>query len=435
MQEVRAERLRSAAVNLAREIGQVLDIDASVRLWDGTRIPLGDDVTSDLALTISDPGVITSLLRWPTLDRLIRHYAAGDVGLDGGTLIDFGRQVGREDVRRRLKRMSKLSLARHLLPFVTAPARPPGRGRDFTGDAVGDGRSKADNRDFISFHYDVGNDFYRLFLDPEMVYSCAYFHDSTMSLEDAQVAKLDLVCRKLRLKPGERFLDIGCGWGALVCHAARHYGVTAHGITLSDAQLAVARDKIDALGLADRVTVEIRDYQDLAGGYDKIASVGMFEHIGLKNIPVYMKTVRGLLADGGLFLNHAISRRAKRRQSRFAARAEQRALVKYIFPGGELDDVGHTVAAMEQAGFEVHDVEGLRWHYAETTRTWCERLSARRVEAERLVGAPITRIWLAYLAGCSLAFERGSARIYQTLAGKSARGRPSVPLTRADIYA
>ena len=435
MQDASALKLRRAAADLATELARHLDIDASAVLWDGTRIPLGRAVSSDLALTIAGPGVIASLVRWPTLDRLIRHYAAGDIGLEGGTLLDFGRQVGSDAVRRRMKQMRKLTLVKHLLPFLTAPATPPGRSRDFTGDAVGEGRSKADNRDFITFHYDVGNDFYRLFLDAEMVYSCAYFPDLDTSLEDAQVAKLDLVCRKLRLKPGERFLDIGCGWGALVCHAARHYGVTAHGITLSDAQLAIARQKIRALGLEDRVTVEIRDYQDLAGGYDKIASVGMYEHIGLRNIPVYMKTVRGLLADDGLFLNHAISRRAKRRKSRFAARAEQRALVKYIFPGGELDDIGHTVSAMERAGFEVLDVEALRWHYARTTRAWCERLHARRAEAEALVGAGTTRIWLAYLAGCALAFERGSARIYQTLAGKSARGQPSVPATRADIYA
>jgi len=427
-------RRRAAAVALVETLARHLDIDASVELWDGTRLPLGTKVTRDLRLTIADPGVLASLVRWPTLDRIIRHYARGDIGLEGGTLIDFGREVGREDVRRRMKALPRLALLRHLLPFLTGPSLSPDRTRDFAGEATGEGRSKADNRAYIKFHYDVGNDFYRLFLDPELVYSCAYFEDWEGTLEAAQVAKLDLVCRKLRLKPGDRFLDIGCGWGALVCHAARHYGVIAHGITLSDEQLAAARRKIEDLGLGDRVTVEIRDYQDLTGTYDKIASVGMYEHIGLKNIPVYMKTVRRLLADGGLFLNHAVSRRAKRRQSRFAARAEQRALVKYIFPGGELDDIGHTVAAMEQAGFEVYDVEGLRWHYAVTTRHWCERLHARRAEAEALVGAPTVRIWLAYLAGCSLAFERGSARIFQTLAGKSARGRPGVPPTRADLY-
>ena len=160
----------------------------------------------------------------------------------------------------------------------------------------------------------------------------------------------------------------------------------------------------------------------------------MYEHIGLANIDTYMRTVRRVLAPDGLFLNHAISRRAKRKRRRFSARAEQRALQRYIFPGGELDDIGHTVQAMEQAGFEVHDVEGWRRHYAQTTRLWCERLMARREEAEALVGAPVYRIWAAYLAGCSLAFERGSARIFQTLATRSARGEPPLPPTRADLY-
>ena len=427
-------RLLEAARALAREVGRHLDIAASVRLWDGSRVPLGSRTDTTLALTIAGPGVISSIVRWPTLDRIIRHYAHGDIALEGGTLIDFGRMVSDEGARRRMKGLGKARLARLLLPFLIAHATAPGRSRDFAGSATGESRSKADNRDFIRFHYDVGNDFYRLFLDPQLLYSCAYFADEAMSLDQAQQAKLDMICRKLRLKQGERFLDIGCGWGALVCHAAEHYGAIAHGITLSDEQLAGARERIAARGLQDKVTVEIRDYQDLSGQYDKIASIGMYEHIGLKNIPLYMRTVRSLLADGGLFLNHAISRRAKKGQRRFAARAEQKALVKYIFPGGELDDIGHTVAAMEQAGFEVHDVEGWRWHYARTTEAWCRRLEARRAEAEAIVGAATTRIWLAYLAGCCLAFERGSARIFQTLASKSARGRPPLPPSRADLY-
>ena len=290
------------------------------------------------------------------------------------------------------------------------------------------------NRDFIQFHYDVGNDFYRLFLDPEMQYSCAYFTDWGNSLEEAQRDKLEMICRKLRLKPGDRLLDIGCGWGGLVCYAAEHYGVTAHGITLSEAQLELARERIAAKGLADRVRVEIRDYADLDGAYDKIASIGMYEHIGIANIDKYFKAVRAVLAPDGLFLNHAISRRAKRKQRRFSARAEQRALQKYIFPGGELDDIGHTIRAMEQHGFEVHDVEGWREHYALTTRQWCERLTARRAEAVALVGEQTYRIWVAYLGGCSLAFSRGTARIYQTLASRGAKGRSPVPPTRADLY-
>jgi cyclopropane-fatty-acyl-phospholipid synthase len=428
------DRRLSAARDLVAHLAEHLDLDASVRLWDGTLAPLGRDPAGPLTIGISAPGVIASLLRRPTLDRLIRHYAAGDLSLEGGSLIDLGQQLEGGETRKTLKGISKRRVARGLWPFLFARAQPPGHGRAFTGDAEGETRAQAQNRDFIQFHYDVGNDFYRLFLDERMQYSCAYFTDPANSLDQAQTDKLEMICRKLRLKPGDRLLDIGCGWGGLVTYAAEHYGVTAHGITLSPAQLEVAEARIAAQGLSGRVTVSLTDYADITGTYDKIVSVGMYEHIGLANIDTYMRTVRRVLAPDGLFLNHAISRRAKRKRRRFSARAEQRALQRYIFPGGELDDIGHTVQAMEQAGFEVHDVEGWRRHYAQTTRLWCERLMARRAEAEALVGAPVYRIWVAYLAGCSLAFQRGSARIFQTLASRSARGEPPLPPTRADLY-
>lgn len=424
----------TAARALAEDLASHLDLDCSVRLWDGSLVPLGRNVASQLAITISSPGVISSLLRRPSLDRLIRHYANGHLGFEGGTLIDLGRQLGEGGSRSRLKGLSKRRLLGHLWPFLLAPAERPERSRSYAGNEGGEARERSDNRDYIQFHYDVGNEFYRLFLDPEMQYSCAYFTDWANSLEQAQRDKLDMICRKLRLKAGERLLDIGCGWGGLVCHAAEHYGAIAHGITLSPSQLEVARARIAERGLTDLVTVEIRDYADIDGTYDKIASVGMYEHIGIANIDFYFKTVRRVLAPDGLFLNHAISRRAKKKRRRFSARAEQRALQKYIFPGGELDDIGHTIMAMEQAGFEIHDVEGWREHYQLTTRIWCERLTARREEAIALVGEQTYRIWVAYLAGCSLAFGRGTARLFQTLVSHSAKGASPLPPSRADLY-
>jgi cyclopropane-fatty-acyl-phospholipid synthase len=232
-------------------------------------------------------------------------------------------------------------------------------------------------------------------------------------------------------------LDIGAGWGGLLCHAAKNYGVTAHGITLSQEQLSFARDKAQKLGIADKVTFELSDYTNVTGTYDKIASIGMYEHIGLQNIPTYMSKVRSLLSEDGLFLNHAISRRAPKHGGGWLKRPmrpEKKAIAKYIFPGGELDDIGHSISAMERAGFEVHDVEGWRLHYARTCQLWCERLTANKDEAIRYVGEEKYRIWVAYLAGVSLAFSRGTLRLFQTLASKSAKRPPPLPPTRADLY-
>ena len=423
--------VRAAVDILRREV----DLHFSLRLWNGELLPLGARPAPGLAVKIATAGVLPSLLRRPSLNRVIRHYANGRIDIEGGTIIDIGAPFATDNsAKRAFRRVDRWALLQALWPLLTARSDHPDDSRAYRGDAEGGGRSREDNVRYLRFHYDVGNDFYRLFLDPEMQYSCAYFAYWDADLETAQRAKLDLVCRKLRLKPGEQFLDIGCGWGGLLAHAAKNYGVNGVGVTLSEEQFAFAVEKMERLGLSDRVSIHLRDYRELNPSFDKIASIGMYEHIGLKNIPEYFKTVRRLLADDDVFLNHAISRGAKRKSRRFSKRPEQRALQKYIFPGGELDDIGHSVAEMERAGFEVRDVEGLREHYWRTTQLWCERLTARRSEAEMLAGAETYRIWVAYLGGCALAFQRGSARIYQTLAIKSPKGAGPLPPTREDIY-
>jgi cyclopropane-fatty-acyl-phospholipid synthase len=428
----------SAAKALLADLGPKLDLDAHVRLWDGSRLPLGPNAKGPFEIAIADPGVITTMLRSPKLDTLIQLYVAKRIDFRGGTLFDFGEQLnqpGRKNLK--LRDLPKLKIAKDLSAFLFAPAEPPEEKGGFEGEITGKRRKTADNKAFIQFHYDLSNDFYALFLDPEMVYSCAYYTDWGNDVATAQRDKLEMICRKLRLKPGDRMLDIGSGWGGLVCHAAQNFGVTAHGCTLSEEQLAFAREKVKQLGLRSQVTFELIDYSNVTGTFDKIASIGMYEHIGLSNIPAYMKKVRSLLADDGLFLNHAISRRAHAPRAGWwpeRMRPEKKAIAKYIFPGGELDNIGHSVMAMEEAGFEVHDVEGWRLHYARTCRLWCERLTEQEERAIALVGEEKYRIWVAYLAGVGLAFQRGTLRLFQTLASKSFKRPPKLPPTRADLY-
>ncbi len=435
MAKDKAARQLEAIRGLARELGERLDLNASLKLWDGSRVPLGRNVTGPLEISIAGPGVIGALLRRPTLDNFIRHYVEKDIDFSGGTLIDLGGQLNREGRSVKLKGAEALRIAGKLAPFLLVRGDKAQADQGFAGEITGRARKVDDNKDFVQFHYDLSNEFYALFLDPEMVYSCAYYTDWGNGIAQAQADKLEMICRKLRLKPGERFLDIGCGWGGLICHAAQAYGVTAHGITLSEAQLAYTREKVKRLGLEDQVTVELKDYSAMDGEFDKIASIGMYEHIGLKHIPGYMQKMRGLLTEDGLFLNHAIARRApKPGWFRRKMRPEQRAIARYIFPGGELDDIGHSLVAMERAGFEIQDVEAWRLHYARTCKLWCERLTAERERAIGYVGEEKYRIWVAYLAGVSLAFSRGTLRIFQTLASKSAKRPPAIPPTRADLY-
>jgi cyclopropane-fatty-acyl-phospholipid synthase len=295
--------------------------------------------------------------------------------------------------------------------------------------------SEAANKENIQYHYDVSNAFYALFLDPQMVYSCGYFTEWQNDIATAQRDKLDMICRKLRLQTGDTFLDIGCGWGALVCHAAQHYGVRAHGVTLAENQYALAKEKVAKLGLESRVTIALQDYTRLEGSFDKIASIGMFEHVGLANHRTYFQTIHRLLKPQGLYLHHAITRAAKASGKGFRKkRPEAVAIARYIFPGGELDHIGMTAANLEGNGFEVHDVEAWREHYARTCRLWHVRLLANREAAEGEVGRDKTRLWLAYLAGVSIAFERNTLQIFQTLASKRGKGPSGLPPTRADLY-
>jgi cyclopropane-fatty-acyl-phospholipid synthase len=410
-----------------------LGLDIGFAFWDGSCIPV--NLAPDaLAIAIADEGVIAALIRRPTLETLLNLWITKRFDLRNGTLFDLARIQPKVRLREFRKTLDKRLLIGTALKFLFVP-----RGGPWPLAATPDSRSSAggesENKANIQYHYDLSNTFYVLFLDPERVYSCAYFKTWDTDLATAQRDKLDMICRKLRLKPGERFLDIGCGWGALVCHAAKFYGVNAHGVTLSQDQFDVAREKVSSLGLQDRVTLALRDYSSLEGSFDKIASIGMFEHVGIDNHPVYFKAIQRLLAPDGLYLHHATTRPAKRDDKTFRRkRAEYAAITRYIFPGSELDHIGMTLGNLERHGFEVHDVEGWREHYARTCRLWHDRLMAQTAAAVREIGEQKTRLWLIYLAGCCIGFERGTLGIFQTLASKRKRGTSGLPPTRADLY-
>jgi len=293
-------------------------------------------------------------------------------------------------------------------------------------------RNRATDAKAIAHHYDVSNAFYTLFLDPLMVYTCAYYRDPDGKLDQAQQDKLDLVCRKLELQRGETLLDIGCGWGSLSIWAAQHYGVHAHGVTLSQAQAAYATERIRREGLEDRCRVDHLDYRDLPPSmrYQKIAAVGVIEHVGVPNYPAFFGSVRERLENGGLYLNHGIVHHFHWKPS-----SQTEFLYRHVFPNGDLAGLSETLTEIERAGFEIVDVDGLRLHYARTCRQWADRLRERADEARALAGERVYRTWLLYLTCSAVAFEDGSIGLYQALMRK--HGDPGVgraPRTREHLY-
>lgn len=405
-----------------------------VRLWDGNTLSLGRDRPA-ATVVVHSARLLRALVWQRDPLRLAAGYFSGELDVEGDLFALLAQKAHLRSLELSLRDRVALLGAALSLRDDAASIR-----RDTASDQrsmplparVSRRHSKSRDANAIAFHYDVSNEFYRLWLDREMIYSCAYFNDPGESLDQAQRNKLDHICRKLRLKAGERFLDIGCGWGALICWAAQHYSVHAHGITLSRQQFEFAQRKICALGLENQVTIELRDYRDLPEGatFDKVSSVGMFEHVGLKNLPAYFGAVYRVLKPGGLFMNHGITDNDLSGNKSVGSEFMQR----YVFPDGELDSVSSVQRVMERSGFEIRDVEALRPHYALTLRHWVSRLEARKTEARAHVSEATYRVWRLYMAACALQFESGAIGVYQILAGKGHEGFVDVPLTRRDIY-
>jgi cyclopropane-fatty-acyl-phospholipid synthase len=413
----------------------------AIRLWNGiTEMPLYG--TPLFTIVLKRPGALRRILLPLSEISLTEAYLSGDADIEGG--IEAAAELPNIVVR------SIGSLRRYAQLFPSLLKLPSDRARNDVWLHRARrlwryGRQHTAPRDTqaVRFHYDVGNAFYALWLDRRMLYSCAYFEPGVDDLDTAQEAKLDLICRKLRLSPGERLLDIGCGWGGLIQYAAERYGVEALGVVLSQPQADEASARLAAAGLSDRCRVEVRDYRTLTelNAFDKIASVGMVEHVGRKQLPTYFATAYHTLKPGGLFLNHGIVSLSDARpislSDRFASAVWKRGafIDRYVFPDGCLVPLADMIGAAEASGFETRDVESLREHYTKTLRHWVGRLESSASEAVRLVGEQTYRVWRLYLASSAHAFTTASIGIAQTLLAKpDAAGRSNVPPTRRDLY-
>ncbi len=419
------ERGPTAAESLRPALDALLGSAAAVRfeLWDGSRIGPDD---GDVTVRIRSADALRRLLWSPGELGVGRGYVAGDIDIDGDAVagITALRGIAPSNLRFGIRAAPAVLRAARRLGALGRPLPPP------ASEIRQRGRVHSKSRDAraISHHYDVGNDFYRLVLGPSMTYSCARFVDDSVGLTEAQAAKHELVCRKLGLheRPGKQLLDVGCGWGSMAIHAATHHGATVVGITISQEQAAEAQRRVAEAGLSDRIEIRLQDYRDLRGEqFDAISSIGMFEHVGFECIGEYFTSLRGLLGDHGRLLNHAIS-------SRGGSRISPRSFMgRYVFPDGELVDVGEVVLAMERAGFEVRDVESLREHYAATLRAWVANLEERWDEAVRLVGVERARVWRMYMAASAVGFTDGGIGLHQVLGVRpDDAGGAAVPATR-----
>lgn len=400
----------------------------AVRLWDDT-IVSATIQPPRATLVLKDSSSLGKVLDPPLDLALGEAYLHGELDIEGDFEAVF--EVA-ETIGPRLSPLALTQLAREAaalrkhaqLGSVSLLAQFRGRKH-----------SRERDRQAVQYHYDISNRYYQLWLDKRLVYSCAYFPTGKETLDEAQEAKLELICRKLRLRAGERLLDIGCGWGGLIIYAAKHYGVKALGISLAERQVEEARARVRAEGLEDQVSVEEMDYRDLQGEFDKIASIGMAEHVGSKHLSAYFRASWQRLKPGGLMLNHAISQGPPRSNQASNAIISGKFLERYVFPDHEIVPVWQSLQAAEDVGFEVRDVESWREHYAKTLRHWARNLEANWNPAVREVGLVQARITRLYLRATAYQFAYGHISIHQALLAKlDPHGHAKVPLSRADLY-
>jgi cyclopropane-fatty-acyl-phospholipid synthase len=423
-----SDRAKSITLQLLDELLSTnAPLEVGFRLWDGTLWP--DDNPRSATVVLNHPGALRSMFASMNEVGLAEAYLYDDFDVEGDIESVYGLADGL--IKATTSMSAKLRLGQMLLRLPSGDERQP----DQRGPAELSGEQHSIERDrqAVTYHYDVSNDFYALWLDRDMVYSCAYFQSVEDDLDYAQERKLDYICRKLRLLPGQRLLDIGCGWGGLVKHAVENYGVKAIGITLSRSQVEFANQRLAETGLADRARVEERDYREVDDneGFDALVSVGMFEHVGAALLGTYFQKAIDLLHPGGVFLNHGIASNATikpRRGPTFTQR--------YVFPDGELTPINVSFHAVEEGGFEVRDVESLREHYALTLRHWVRRLEEHHQQALQFVSEPTYRVWRLFMSASAHGFSSGTINVYQSLLVKQqGDGGSNLPLTRADWYA
>lgn len=422
---IKSESLRKCISFLEELFKEYGPLDFSVRFWNGHVYGPAPGRPAAFSIVLNHPGALRQMFRPPSDRSLGESFIFRDFDLEGDMESAFA--VSDYFISRQW-RIPKI--LRHSLSLMRLPKKISGLKKDLAAEISGQAHSPQRDRKAIRYHYDVSNDFFKTFLDTRLVYSCAYFSKPDESLDSAQVNKLDYVCRKLRLKPGEKLLDIGCGWGTLLVHAAKKFGAICTGITLSKNQAEYARQKISSEGVSNTCEAHIRHYREQEGEsvYDKIVSIGMFEHVGEAKLGEYFARAWKLLKPGGVFLNHGIAQGIKYLDSRDSF------VDNYVFPDGDLLPINKTLAYAEQKGFEIRDLESLREHYMLTLRNWVGRLEENRYEAVLAAGDVKYRTWKLFMSGSAHGFKTGKLNVYQALLLKPQDGPSALPLTRADWY-